>query len=147
MPGLRLHLRQAIFRDGENNGDGLQLRDYRENRSAARLDDVSGINQTQSYAPGDWRRYMAEGNLYFVELYRALIIFYRAFVLQYDLFLVIEGLLWNAVPGPGVAVSLQVHVGLRQDVDVAVERTLGLQKLRLEGRGSISTKGWPLRTS
>src|SRR5208282_3399664 len=42
---LRLHLCEAVFRDGKNHSDRLQLSDHGERRSATRLDDVARIYQ------------------------------------------------------------------------------------------------------
>ena len=76
---------------------------------------------------------MAEGDLHFVVLHRAFIDLDRSLVLQHDLFLIVERLLGNAVFRPRIAITLQVHLGLFQDVGVAFKRPLSLHELRLEG--------------
>src|SRR5271166_3333622 len=76
---------------------------------------------------------MAKGHLDLLILNRALIIFYRTFILQHDFFLIIEGLLRYAVSSPRVPVTLQVHLRLREHVGIALQCTLSLQELCLEG--------------
>ncbi len=76
---------------------------------------------------------MAEGDLHLVVLHDAFIELDRSLVLQHDLFLIVERLLGNPVFRPRIAVALQVHLCLFQDVGVAFKRPLGLHELRLEG--------------
>src|ERR1700685_299618 len=133
LPRLRLYLRKAVFGDGKDHGDRLYLGDHCQGRGSVRLYDVPGIHQPQTYASRDRSRYVAPSDLDLVILHRALIVFYRAFVLQYDFFLIIERLLGNAISRPRVAVTLKIHSCLFKNIRVALECALRLQELRLIG--------------
>src|SRR5580700_1485619 len=141
---LRLHLCEVVFRNGEDYGDWLQLCDHCQSRGPACLNDVAGIHQPQAYATVDRRRNVAEGDLDLLVLHRTLVVFYRALILQDELFLVVERLLGNAVPRPCVAVTLKIHLRLGKDIGIAFECALGLQELRLEGAGIDIDQWLPL---
>ncbi len=53
---LFLDLRQIIFGDAENHGDGLKLGDNHQRGGAARCDNVAGIDQAEAYAAARWAR-------------------------------------------------------------------------------------------
>jgi hypothetical protein len=69
-------------------------------------------------------------NLNLVKLYRSLIVFDCALVLQDELFLIIEDLLCDGFARPRSAVAFQVHLRLAQNVFVSLQRPLRLQKRR-----------------
>src|SRR5580704_5708341 len=124
---LRLHLSQTVLRNSEDHGDRLHLRDDSENRATCRLNNIAGIDQSQTNPSCNRRSDMAERDLNLIELNRALVVLDGAFILKYELFLVIEGLFWNAILGPRLLIALQIHLRLGQHVGVALECTLGLQ--------------------
>ena len=57
----------------------------------------------------------------------ALIVLDRALVLKRNFFLVIQQLLRDSVLCPRRSIAVQIHLGLRQDIGVAIQRALGLQ--------------------
>ena len=58
-PICRDHGLQVVFRQGEENGDGLELGDHEHGIGVGGMNDVAGINQPQTNASGDRRRDMA----------------------------------------------------------------------------------------
>ena len=60
---------------------------------------------------------------------RALIDLHRTFVLQNNFFLVVQLLLGDGIARPGIAIALHVHLGLRQQTRIPLERSLCLQQL------------------
>ena len=78
---------------------------------------------------------MAEVDLNLVVLHRSLVVFYRALVLQHELFLVIQDLLCNGVARPRGTVAFQVHLCLGEQILVSLQRPLRLQK-----RGAVRTR-------
>jgi hypothetical protein len=63
-----------------------------------------------------------------VVLHCALVIFNRAFILQNNLFLIVEGLLWNRVAAPGISVTDEIHLRLRENILVPFQISLRLQQ-------------------
>ena len=63
-----------------------------KDRVTGRLNNIAGIDQPQTDPPCDRRSDMAEGDLNLVVLHRALVVLDGAFILQHELFLVIERL-------------------------------------------------------
>ena len=124
------NLAQTVFRYGENYGDGLQLRNDCEGYGSSRLHHVARIHQPQTHAAGDRSGDVAEVDLNLVILHRSLIVFYRALVLQHELFLVIQDLLCNGVARPRGAVAFKVHLRLGEHILVSLQRPLRLQERR-----------------
>ena len=83
---------------------------------AVRLHNIARIDQPQTDAPGNRRNQVAEGDLDLVVPNCPLVDLHRAFVLQNEFFLVVQQLLGNGVARPRLAVTLRVHLCLRQQI-------------------------------
>ena len=130
-PQARLHLRQAVFRHGEDHGNGLHLSNNHQHGGCACLRHVSGVHQSKTDPAGNGCGDVAVAKLNLVVIDGALIVFDRSLVLQHNLFLVVQQLFLYPVSRPCCSVSIQVHLGLCQNIGVALQRSLGLQKLCL----------------
>ena len=104
-----------IFRDAENNCNGLKLRDYHQGSGAVGLQDISRIDQPQSHAPLYGRGDMRVDQIDLGIREHALVVFHRAFVLQHDLLLIVNLLLGDGVTIEGLPVPFQIDLGFRQD--------------------------------
>ena len=71
---------------------------------------------------------MAVVDLDLVELHRSLVVFYRALLLQHELFLVIHDLLCNGVACPRCTVAFKVHPCLGEQILVSLQGPLRLQE-------------------
>ena len=117
----------------EDHRDRLHLRNHHQHGGAGRLHHVAGIHQSKTHPPGDRRSNVAVAELHLVVIHGALIVLHRALVLQHDLLLVVQQLLVDSVARPRRAIAFQVHLRLRQNIGVALQRALGLHQLRLVG--------------
>ena len=130
-----MNLTEIVFGDGEDHGDGLNLRDDGEGETAGGLHDVARIDEAQANSAGDRRDDVAIVDLNLIEAHYALVDFDGALLLEDEFFLIVESLLGNGVAVPGVVITLEVHLGLGEKIGVAFERALGLEKGCLVGAG------------
>jgi len=128
-------LAEVVFWDGEDHGDGLNLRDNGEREISGRLHDVAGIDETQADPSGDWRDDVAIVHLDLIELDHAFVEFQSALLLENDFFLIVESLFRDGVAVPGIVITLEVHLCLGEKIGVAFERTLCLKQGGLVGAG------------
>ncbi len=126
---------QIVFRQSENHRDWLDLRDHQQGGCSIRGDQISGIDQAKPNPAIDGRSNVAIGHLHLVILQGALIVLDGALILQDEFFLVFESLSRNGVALPGVLIALQIHLGFRQQILIALQSTLRLHHLRLIGSG------------
>ena len=120
LPHPRLHLRQAVFCHRKDYGRGLHLGNHDQHRTSGRLHHVSGIDQAKTHPAGNRGRNVAVTKLNLVVIHRALIVLDRALILQDNLFLVIQQLLGNSVLSPRRSIAVEIHLGLRQNIGIAL---------------------------
>ncbi len=130
---LGLDLRQVVFGDVEDDGDGLKLGDHGEGGGGAGEDDIAGVDETQADATGDGRGDVAVGELDLVVLNGALVSLDGAFILDDGLLLVVELLLGDGVAGVGGAVAVEVDAGLGEDALIVLEGAFSLGEGGLVG--------------
>ena len=128
---LLLNLGELIFGDAENYRDGLKLRDHDEGRGAIGLDDIPGIDEPQSNAPGNGRGDMGVDEIDLGIGKLALVVLHRAFILQHDLLLIVQLLLGDGVASEGLLVALQIDLGFVQDGLIMCQLSFDLRKRRL----------------
>src|SRR5271154_3370363 len=87
---LRQNLVKMILRQREDDRSGLNLRNHRERSAAARLNQVTRIDEAQADASSDRRSDVAVAKLHLVEIEGALIRLDEALILQNDLLLIVE---------------------------------------------------------
>ena len=104
-----LNLAEIVLRNGEDCGDGLDLRDDDEREIAGGLNDVARIDEAQANPAGDRRDDVAVVDLDLIEAHHALVEFDCPLLLEDEFFLIVEGLLGNGVAVPGVVIALEVH--------------------------------------
>ncbi len=78
---FREHRRQLIFRDSEDDADGLKLYDDEQPGDVRGLDDIAWIHQPQADAAGDGRGDVAVNQIHLHAVDQALIVFHCPFVL------------------------------------------------------------------
>jgi len=72
-------------------------------------------------------------DLNLIKLKHALVEFYRALLLQNELFLIIQSLFRYSSPCPSLAEALSVHLPLCQKAFVSIQGSLSLQQSRAIG--------------
>ena len=97
------------------------------------LHHITGIHKAQAHASVDGSSDVAKIDLNLLELHRSLVVLYGAFVLHNQLLLIVQNLLGDGVAGPRVLVARQIHLRFGEQILVAFERPLRLQKLSAVG--------------
>ena len=127
------HRRQQVLRHGEDDCDGLKLRDDHEAIGVARAHDVARINQTQPEAAADRRADARIGELQPRVFHLARVHAERAFVLAYQRGLRVDLLLGDRILLEKRLIALEVEARVFEERSVARELSFRLLQLDLEG--------------
>src|SRR5271156_5621857 len=107
---LLLQCGHVVFRDGEDNGNRLQLADDYQRCGARSGGQVAGVDQAKTHTAVDGRSNVGEIQLHLVELQSSLIGLDQSLVLKNEFFLVIQGLFRDGIARPGILVAFQIHL-------------------------------------
>ena len=134
LPGFELgkHRGETIFRNGEDHGNGLQLRNDHQPRGIARVHNVAGVHQAQPHSPTDRRGDPAVDQIHLDALDLSLIVLDGPFILTDQSLLGIQLLLLDRILRPQHLIALQVEPRVLQQSLVARQLSLELSQLRFE---------------
>src|SRR5580700_4629871 len=109
-----------IFRHVEHNRDRLEFGDHYERVRTPSKSGVAGIDEPQTNLAGSGSCDVTVAKLDLCILHLTKVVFDGSFILNHDLFLVVENLLCNRVRSEGLPVASKINLRLFENSAVVV---------------------------